>query len=103
MLTAFVFGWFLTPLNAAIGTIMQVTVENRLRGRASAAFGTLIGTANIASMALAGVVAAAIGVRAVLIGAGALVAAAGLLAAWLFHGAPAGMPARRDGGTAASD
>jgi len=97
LLILFAVGWFITPLQAASSTLMQTTVDNRLLGRVGAALGTVVGVANITSMALAGVIAAAVGVRAVFVGAGGLAVIAGLLAGWLFHTAPSG--ATPDSGT----
>ncbi len=82
----FMVGLFVTPLNAAIATLTQTAVAETLRGRVGASLNMLVTTANIASMAMAGVLADWLGVRSVFVLAGVVVAVAGFVAAWLFRG-----------------
>lgn len=79
-------GLFITPLQAATQTIAQTSVPNEVRGRTSAANNAFITTANLISMAAAGVLADAIGVRMVFIVSGVVVASAGLIAGLMFRG-----------------
>ncbi|HKY47870.1 MAG TPA: MFS transporter [Acidimicrobiia bacterium] len=75
----FAVGWFVTPTQAAISTIVQTEVPLESLGRVSSSLGTISTTAQVASMALSGVAAAAFGVRSVFVAAGLIVlAAAGL-------------------------
>jgi len=88
LVLVFGLGLFITPLNAAIATLTQISVADALRGRVGASLNMLVTTANIASMAAAGMLADSLGTRAVFVLAGGLSIAAGALAAWLFHGLP---------------
>ena len=89
----FAAGACVTPLQSAVTTILQTTVPPELRGRTQATFATLVSAANIASMSLAGVLAATSGIRGVLVGGGAVVVIAGLLAYAAFRGTAATSPA----------
>jgi DHA3 family macrolide efflux protein-like MFS transporter len=93
ILILFGVGWFITPLQASVQTIAQTAVPDEVRGRTGAANNALITTANLVSMAAAGLLADAIGVRTVFIVSGAVVAFAGLLAALVFQGAEIPIPA----------
>lgn len=81
----FVVGLVLTPLQAAIATISQTAVEDNMRGRTGAALSTMISTASLLSMALAGVLAQVVGLRNVFIIGGAVVIFAGLASAVVFR------------------
>jgi MFS family permease len=83
----FAVGLFVTPAQASVTTILQTEVPSRLRGRAQASFSTLVGAAGLASMALAGLVAEAVGIRTVFLLSGLLAAGAGLAAAAAFRAA----------------
>ncbi len=85
----FILGLALTPLQAAIATITQSAVGNEMRGRVGAALNTVITTASLVSMALAGVLGSALGIRNVFLLAGVLTVIAGLAAAWVFSAAKA--------------
>lgn len=78
-------GLSVAPVQAGANTLSQTLIEDSMRGRVGGALNTLISAANIASMGLAGVAAAAIGVRKVFLLSGVLVLASGLLAHWLFR------------------
>jgi MFS family permease len=69
----FAVGWFVTPTQAAISTIVQTEVPLETLGRVSSSLGTISTTAQVASMALSGVAAAAFGLRSVFVGAGLIV------------------------------
>ena len=92
MLLLFPIGLAMTPVNAAIGTLAQTLVSDELRGRIGAALQTMIGVANITSMALAGVLAGIVGVRNVFLLAGVLAAIAGIIAIPVFGKQPATAP-----------
>ncbi len=89
LLLLFGVGWVITPLQASVSTIMQTSVDNRLLGRIGAALNTVMSTANLISMALAGAFGEIIGVRNVFVLAGLVTVGAGLAAAWVFRAAPA--------------
>ena len=84
ILILFPLGMFSMPVNAAIATLTQTLVSDELRGRIGAALQTMVGAANITSMALAGVLAGMIGVRNVFLLAGVLAIIAGLVAIPIF-------------------
>jgi MFS family permease len=86
MLVLFLAGWFITPLQASVATLVQTEVPDELRGRTGAALSTVMTTANVMSMAAAGVAAAAVGVRSVFVASGLLAVCAGVLTALLFRG-----------------
>lgn len=89
MLVLFAVGWFVTPLQASVSTLVQSEVPDEMRGRIGSALGTVIGSANVASMALAGGAAALIGTRSVFVASGVIAVVAGLLTVWLFRRAVA--------------
>jgi DHA3 family macrolide efflux protein-like MFS transporter len=86
MLIFFILGWFLTPVQASLVTLIQTNVTDDVRGRASAALSTMMQASNVTSMALAGLVADWIGVRQVFFLSGLITAAAGVISAWVFKG-----------------
>ncbi len=86
VLILFAVGWVMTPLQAAIATLMQTAVPDRVRGRIGASANAITGTANVVSMAVAGGLAGWIGVRNVFLISGAMVILSGLLAAVIFRG-----------------
>jgi MFS family permease len=82
----FAAGACVTPLQAAVTTLLQTKVPHELRARTQAAFATLIAGANLASMSLVGAAAAVAGVRGVLVAAGFVVVSAGVAARPLLRG-----------------
>ena len=93
----FAVGWFVTPTQAAISTIIQTEVPLASLGRVSSSLGTISTTAQVASMALSGVAAAAFGVRSVFVAAGLIVlAAAGLSLIVQRSGSPAPIAPERE-------
>ncbi|NJN44089.1 MAG: MFS transporter [Anaerolineae bacterium] len=86
ILILFAAGWFITPLQASAQTIAQTAVPDEVRGRTGAANNAFLTTANLISMAAAGLLADAVGVRNVFIISGIVVASAGLVAALMFRG-----------------
>ncbi len=85
----FAIGCFVTPLQAAVGTMLQTTVPNEILGRIQSAMNTTIDAANLISMASAGLLGAWLGIRNVFIFAGVVAMLAGLLALRLFREAKA--------------
>lgn len=81
----FFIGLLGAPVQAGIGTLVQTSVDDHSRGRVGAALGAVIGSANLTSMALAGVLAGWIGVREVFVVAGILAVVAGAAAFWVFR------------------
>ena len=81
----FFVGLSVGPVQAGANTLSQTLIEDSMRGRVGGAISTLVSAANVTSMGLAGVAAAAIGVRNVFLASGSLVVLAGLLAYWLFR------------------
>ncbi|MFN8444166.1 MAG: MFS transporter [Caldilineaceae bacterium] len=81
----FVVGCFVTPLQAAVATLTQTSVSNDVLGRIGSAMNTIIGAANLLSMASAGLLGALLGIRNVFFIAGLICVLAGLLALRLFR------------------
>jgi predicted MFS family arabinose efflux permease len=81
----FFVGLSVGPVQAGANTLSQTLIEDSMRGRVGGALNTLISAANITSMGLAGVAAAAIGTRNVFLAAGILVLISGLIAYRLFR------------------
>ena len=79
-------GLFVTPIQASGATIIQTAVPDDVRGRTGAANNALITTAQLVSMALAGVLADLVGARNVFVIGGVVVAAAGFVALLIFRG-----------------
>ncbi|HEY7564927.1 MAG TPA: MFS transporter [Acidimicrobiia bacterium] len=68
----FAVGWFVTPTQAAVSTLIQSEVPQDSLGRVSSSLGTVTTTASVVSMALAGVTAELLGVRTVFVIAGGI-------------------------------
>lgn len=86
LILLFVVGLAVVPVQASAGTLAQILIPDRLRGRVGASMNATIQGANITSMGFAGVVAAAIGVRGVFVVSGLITAAAGLVVLAIFRG-----------------
>lgn len=100
MILLFLVGLSVGPVQAGANTLSQTLVSDSMRGRVGGALNTLVSAANVTSMGLAGVAAAAMGTRNVFLVSGCLVLFAGILAFWLFRDMrrgttpePAGHPA----------
>ena len=89
MVILFFIGWAITPLQASISTLVQTEIPDRLLGRTGAALSTVTTGASVASMALAGVLAATLGVRGVFVLAGGIGLVAAALTFLEFRRAPA--------------
>ncbi len=90
-LILFAVGWFVTPLEASLATILQTTVEDAQRGRAASMLHAVMSAANVTSMVLAGVFGDAVGVRTAFVLAGGVVLLAAVIAAIAFRGTAAAM------------
>src|SRR4051794_7932068 len=82
----FAVGWLVTPLQAALTTIIQTEAAQEVRGRVAALVSTTTTTASVLSMAIAGIFGDLIGVRAVFLGGAAMVGLAAVCALVLFRG-----------------
>ena len=77
----FAVGWFVSPTQGAVSAIIQSEVPSVSLGRVSSSLGTVVTTAQVVSMALAGVAAELLGLRTVFVIAGIIT----LLSAALTH------------------
>jgi len=82
----FAVGWLITPLQAAISTIIQTEAGDAVRGRVAALLSTATSTASVVSMGIAGVFGDLIGVRGVFVGGAAVILMAAVAAFVLFRG-----------------
>jgi MFS transporter, DHA3 family, macrolide efflux protein len=82
----FLVGWLVTPLQAALTTIIQTETAAEVRGRVAALVSTTTTTASVLSMAAAGIFGDLIGVRNVFVGGAAIIALAALASFVLFRG-----------------
>jgi MFS family permease len=89
----FCVGWMVTPLQASVSTLVQTEVDDEIRGRTGAALNTVLTGSQVASMALAGVAATALGTRAVFVIAGAIAVIASASTLALFKGVTLRAPA----------
>jgi sugar phosphate permease len=80
-------GWFVTPLQAAIATILQTATSDAQRGRVVSTVHAVVSAASVMSMALAGVFGDAVGVRNAFYLAGAVCGLAAVSAAAIFRSA----------------
>lgn len=96
MIVLFIVGWFITPLQASVSTLVQTEVEDEMRGRTGAALNTVVTAASVGSMALAGGAAALMSVRGVFTVAGAIAVLAGVVTWILFRGVKLTSPAMED-------
>lgn len=86
LILLFFIGLLVAPVQAGVSTLVQTAVEDASRGRVGAALGAVIGSANLISMAFAGVLAGLIGVREVFVVAGVIALLAGAFSALIFAG-----------------
>ena len=85
MILLFFVGVSVGPVQAGANTLSQTLIEDSMRGRVGGALNTLMSAANITSMGLAGLAAAAIGTRNVFLASGCVVLLSGVLAYTLFR------------------
>ncbi len=93
LLLLFAAGWFITPLQAAISTIVQTETDDARRGRVAAVLNAVVSGASIASMAVAGILGDALGVRTVFLIAAGVIAVAAVASVALFRTATAPLAA----------
>jgi MFS transporter, DHA3 family, macrolide efflux protein len=93
----FAIGWLVTPLQAALTTIIQTEAASDVRGRVASLVSTTTTTASVVSMAMAGIFGDLIGVRGVFLGGAVVVGLAAVCSFVLFRGqqqqSPAAAPA----------
>lgn len=94
MAALFVVGWFVTPVQSSVSTMLQEGVPAAALGRAGATLSTLLTLANVVSMAASGAAAAALGVRGVFVAAGGVALIAALAAGITFRTATRPAPAQ---------
>lgn len=87
-LLLFAIGWFITPLQASVVTIMQTNVPDAARGRVMATLQASMAGASVTSMALAGAFGDVLGIREVFFVGAAIVIGGGVLAGVLYRTAP---------------
>ena len=85
----FIVGWFVMPLQASIGTLVQSATDDSHRGRVAATLHAVMAAASVLSMGLAGVFGDIVGIRAVFVIAGVVVGLAAVGALIVFRGATA--------------
>lgn len=85
MVLLFAVGISVGPVQAGANTLSQTLIVDSMRGRVGGALNTLVSAANVVSMGLAGLAAAALGTRNVFLLSGLVVVSAGVLAFWLFR------------------
>jgi MFS family permease len=86
LILLFAIGWLVTPLQAAVTTIVQTEAAAKVRGRVAALLSTTATTASVVSMAIAGIFGDLLGVRAVFVGSALVIAVAALASYLLFRG-----------------
>jgi len=96
---SFAIGWFISPAQAAVVTIVQQGTPDRELGRVMAVLQAAMSATSVLSMAFAGIAGDAIGVRAAFFAAGAIVAGGFVLAVLGYRGRatePTGQPPNGD-------
>jgi ENTS family enterobactin (siderophore) exporter len=84
MILMFAVGWFVTPFQAAVVTILQSHSTDATRGRVMSLLNASMSATSVVSMAAAGVLAASLGVSATFLLGGAVCVAAGIAALALY-------------------
>ena len=84
----FTVGWFTTPTQAALTTIVQTSTADASRGRVVSLLGAGISTSNVLSMAFAGIFGELLGVPGVFVTAAAVIAVGALVSVIMFRGMP---------------
>ena len=86
MIALFLVGLFVAPTQAGVTTLSQTLVEDQMRGRVGGALNAVVSAANVASMGVAGVAAAALGIRTVFVVSGAICVLAAVASWAMFRG-----------------
>ncbi len=90
----FIWGLCIAPVEASAATVIQHAPDH-IRGRAASASQTVMGTANVLSMAIAGIAGASLGPRLAFVAGGAFAVVGGILA-WLIMRSAAPQPEAAD-------
>ena len=97
---SFAIGWFVSPVQAAVVTILQQGTPDRELGRVMAVLQAAMSATSVLSMGFAGIAGDAIGIRAAFYAAGAIVAGGFLLALLGYRGRAAEPTAQPPSGDA---
>ena len=101
----FFVGWFVTPLQAAVVTMLQVNVEDAERGRIMSVLNAAMSGSTVLSMAFAGIAGEIVGVRNVFFLAGGICAVGAVISLVGFRGTqsrPVGLSEPRASGVPAT-
>lgn len=79
----FLVGLFVAPINTGTSTLMQIVVPNSQLGRVGGGIGTIVDTATLASMSLAGALGATLGIPFVFLLSGLACIVGGLIALFM--------------------
>jgi MFS family permease len=82
----FLIGWFVSPLQAAVITMLQLNVEDAERGRIMSVLNAAMSGTTVLSMAFAGIAGDVVGVRTVFFLAGVIVALGAVISLIGFRG-----------------
>jgi MFS transporter, DHA3 family, macrolide efflux protein len=85
LILLFIVGWAITPLQAAVTTVVQTSTSREMRGRVAGMLNSVTSGASILSMAFAGAFAQVIGVRAVFLLSGLVIAVGAVISVALFR------------------
>jgi len=86
LLLMFLVGWFVSPLQASVVTLLQTSVVDAERGRIMSVLNAAMSGATVLSMAFAGIAGDVVGVRNVFFLAGAIVAVGAVISLIGFRG-----------------
>ena len=86
LLLMFLVGWFVSPLQASVVTLLQTNVVDAERGRIMSVLNAAMSAATVLSMAFAGIAGDLVGVRNVFFLAGAIVAVGAVISLIGFRG-----------------
>jgi MFS family permease len=98
LVLSFAMGWFVSPLQAAVVTMLQQGTPDGERGRVMAFLQAAMSATSVLSMGFAGIAGDAIGIREVFFVAGAIVAAGFVVAVLGYRGRPAELAPQPPGG-----
>jgi MFS family permease len=102
LVLSFALGWFLSPVQAAVVTIIQQGTPDEELGRVMAVLQAAMSATSVLSMGFAGIAGDAIGIREVFFVAGAIVAGGFVLAVLGYRGRAAEPMPRAPGGQTAN-
>ena len=93
LLLLFAMGWFVSPIQAAVVTMLQQQTPDAERGRVMAVLQAAMSATSVLSMGFAGIAADAIGIREVFYVAGTIMAGGAVVALLGYRGRTAGAEA----------